>query len=715
MSSDPVTGALADLLAGLDPSNGARGAARLLDALDVALCAADAAGRLTYYNRAAAALWGWSPPLHAQLWCGSWRLLTADGSHLPHDRSPAAMCLRDGRGTPGARTIAERPDGTRVVFAAFPSPLRNASGEVVGVVNLLVEAAGPARAAARAVQDVLRPRTADPASAPGFALFEAVRDAAGPLRDFTLCFADPAAARLLGCGEAVMVGRRLTEFLPHHAAGRDGLVALCAAALEEAKPRIGEWPGGQAGEGGLPACWIGVQAMPLGNHVALRFGDVATSRMEEARASLLDGRDVLTRLLSRGRFLEILSDSLDAAGEGMSTVLLLLDLDRFRSVNDSLGPAAGDALLRHAAARIQGVTRAGDQVARLGGDDFAILMAPGAHFAAAASLAGRLCRALGEPFALEGRSVTIGASVGIAIAPSDGRRVEELLGSADLAMLRAQGEGGGRFARFVPGMEAEARTSLRTEAELRAALRTEDLEVHYQPILEVSGRRVTGMEALVRWRHLSRGLVPPGVFIPLAERVGLIDAIGDFVLRQACTDALLWPLPLLLAVNVSASQLRKPGFADRVARVLAETGLPPDRLEIEITETALVERGAAAQSELLRLRGLGVHVALDDFGTGYSSLACVRTFPISRVKIDRSFVRDLDTRRDSAAIVRAVSGLCADLGIAVTAEGVETEAELRRLRAERCTEVQGYLFSPPRPAPEIPALIARLNGRPAAA
>ena len=396
--------------------------------------------------------------------------------------------------------------------------------------------------------------------------------------------------------------------------------------------------------------------------------------------------------------------------------MLCLDLDNFKVVNDTLGHSVGDALLGAVSKRLRGLVRDRDLVSRTGGDEFSIVQS-GAEFPmeASAALAARIVEALSVPFELGDHNVVIGASVGIAIAPDDGDSADQLLKNADMALYRSKEEGRGRFHFFEPEMDIKAQTRRVLELDLRNAITAEEFEVFYQPIVNLAENRITGFEALLRWNHPSRGRVPPNDFIPLAEETGLIGAIGEWVIRQACAEAMRWPSDMRVAVNVSPMQFRNKTLVLAVVSALAATGLRPDLLELEITETVLMNNNEATLAALHQLRDLGVRISMDDFGTGYSSLSYLRSFPFDKIKIDQSFVRDLAERPDSIAIIRAVTGLGQSYGITTTAEGVETQEQLDQMRAEGCSEVQGYFYSKPVPAGEIAQLLAGFQQRAQAA
>jgi len=388
--------------------------------------------------------------------------------------------------------------------------------------------------------------------------------------------------------------------------------------------------------------------------------------------------------------------------QGESLAILCLDLDHFKSVNDTLGHPIGDALLTQVAQRLREVVGETDTVARLGGDEFAILWridddpVPGL-----VALAQRLLAIIAAPYDVEGHHVVIGTSIGIAVAPDNGAEVHELLRNADLALYRAKTERNTGYCFFKAEMYDEARVLRTMELDLRVAVEKGEFELHYQPIVSAVSRDVIGVEALVRWKHPERGLIAPAEFIPMAEQTGLIVPLGDWVLRQACAEAAHWPSQVKLAVNLSPAQFKRGNLVESVAAALAESGLAPHRLELEITESVILQKDTANIAILHELGRLGVSVVLDDFGTGYSSLSYLQMFPFHKIKIDKSFVDDLATREDRASIVAAITGLARSLDIRTTAEGVETVTQFELLRASGCNEVQGYLFGRPCPASQL--------------
>ena len=430
--------------------------------------------------------------------------------------------------------------------------------------------------------------------------------------------------------------------------------------------------------------------------------DVSTRKASEARADAMARLDPLTglpnRLLRRERLAEALAR---LARTGEACALLLIDLDRFKPVNDTLGHPIGDALLEKVADRLRSTVRPTDTVARIGGDEFVILQA-GAHDAAGTqALARRIVDLIGRTYMVEGHLLTIGASVGVALAPADGADADRLLKNADLALYRAKLDGRGTYRFFEPEMDARMQARRKLELDMRQALARREFQLHYQPQLQLESEKLIGCEALIRWRHPDRGLVSPLDFIPLAEEIGLIVPIGEWVIRQACRDAMTWPAHMSVAVNVSPAQFKSDRLVETIISALATSGLPARRLEVEITEGVLLQENEKTLQTLHRLRELGVRVSMDDFGTGYSSLSYLRSFPFDKIKIDRSFVKDLATKPDGEAIIRAIAGLGKSLGMTTVAEGVETPEQMQRIRLEGCTDVQGYLISRPVPTEDL--------------
>jgi diguanylate cyclase (GGDEF)-like protein len=409
--------------------------------------------------------------------------------------------------------------------------------------------------------------------------------------------------------------------------------------------------------------------------------------------------DSLTGLSNRRHFEETLEAQCraDPAGKPLPDgrfALLLVDLDRFKPVNDTLGHPIGDAVLRKVAQRLRHAVRSGDLVARIGGDEFAVIADRPGEDHAAEKIAGRIVEILSRPYLVDGHVAELSASVGVALA--DGNTdAEELIQRADAALYHSKRQGKNQFCLFDGSLTEEMQRRRRLEVDLRRACMREDLHVVYQPVIDTATGRFTGAEALARWTCPTRGDVPPAEFIPVAEELGLVSRIGAAVLRQACEDALGWPEYLHVAVNVSPIQLLDPRLSLHVAQVLEETGLAPGRLELEITETALLRNDQLALRTLEELQSLGVRIALDDFGTGYSSLSYLHRFPIGRIKIDRSFVQQLPHDANSASIVRAISQLGESMGVKITAEGIETEEQMEFIARHGCDNVQGFLVSRP--------------------
>ncbi len=431
--------------------------------------------------------------------------------------------------------------------------------------------------------------------------------------------------------------------------------------------------------------------------------DITERKRAEHRIAYLAHHDGLTGLANRTALLQKIEEAgarWRALGEPFS--VLLLDLDRFKQVNDSMGHPTGDRLLTEVAARLRSLLRETDVLARLGGDEFAIVQGgESEQRQAAASLASRIIETIGQPFAVDGLEITIGTSIGIALAAEHDGASDELLKMADLALYRAKSAGRNGYCFFDPQMSEVASARQVIESDLRRAILQNEFELHYQPIIDCKTGGVCGVEALIRWQHPVKGLIYPDSFIPVAEETGLITQIGDWVLRAACAQAVKWPSQVKVAVNLSVIQFKKPNFADRVMQVLAESGLPPERLELEITETALIESAADCLPTLRQFKNLGITIVLDDFGTGYSSLSQLAMFPFDKIKIDKSFTQNLTKRSECAAIICATLALAQNLDIDTTAEGIETIDQYRILRLAGVTSVQGYLFKRAVPAEDI--------------
>jgi diguanylate cyclase (GGDEF)-like protein/PAS domain S-box-containing protein len=427
--------------------------------------------------------------------------------------------------------------------------------------------------------------------------------------------------------------------------------------------------------------------------------DITAQKRAEKQIAYMARHDGLTGLANRAVLLEKMDEALARLRRhGNRFTIFMLDLDLFKTVNDSLGHPVGDELLKVVAGRLSGCIRETDTVARLGGDEFAILATTdGDQREAAIATAAKLLAAVSTPYEIDGHQLNIGTSIGIALAPEHGAAVDHLVKNADLALYKAKSEGRDAYRFFEDAMGVEVRTRRAHQVDLRNALSRDQFELYYQPIVDIQTREIASVEALIRWHHPQRGMVAPGEFIPLAEETGLINQIGEWVLRKACSDAMHWPSHIKVSVNLSAVQFRKIGPIDDFCDTLCEAGLPPERLELEITESVLLQGSAENVETLHRLRLKGISIVLDDFGTGYSSLSYLRMFPFDKIKIDRSFVHELAKNEDCAAIVSAVAGLGRSLRIGTVAEGVETQDQLLLVQAAGCTHAQGYLFGKPCP------------------
>lgn len=453
---------------------------------------------------------------------------------------------------------------------------------------------------------------------------------------------------------------------------------------------------------------VSIKPLQQGGWVALHE-DVTERRRDAEQIERLARRDTLTGLSNRLDFREKLDQATQSLAAGRPFALHCIDLDRFKEVNDTLGHPCGDELLKAVAMRLQACVRGGDVVARLGGDEFAVIQVGAASQKDATALGKRIIERMGAPYLIQGHRAEIGVTIGIALAPGDAQTPDELLKCGDMALYRAKAEGRGRLHFYDSAMEGEIRERRQLEISLEQAIDNGELELHYQPIVNLATREVSGCEALIRWRHPERGLVSPAQFIPLAEETGLIIPIGTWAIETACREAAGWPGDVKVAVNLSAAQFAGSDLVSIARAALEDSGLRADRLELEVTESLILETSAGNLKTLHALRDLGIRIALDDFGTGYSSLSYLRSFPFDKIKIDQTFVRDISQRQDCVAIVGAVAQLAASLSMATVAEGVETGDHLTKVQAAGCTEAQGYLFSRPVPSQHIVDVIARCN------
>ncbi len=439
--------------------------------------------------------------------------------------------------------------------------------------------------------------------------------------------------------------------------------------------------------------------------------DITERQKAEAHIAHLARHDQLTDLPNRVFFREELEKSLRRLRHGEKFAVLCLDLDRFKSVNDSLGHSIGDKLLKAVASRLAGCIDERDFVARLGGDEFAIVQTNIGRPEDGSTLASRIIERLGAPYDIEGQQLDIGVSIGLAIAPADGKSADQLLKNADLAMYRAKADGRGSYCFFEPEMDARIQARRALELDLRSALGSGQLQLYYQPLVNAKTGEVHCFEALLRWFHPRLGAVPPGEFVPLAEESGLIGPLGQWVLRAACAEAAKWPSQFRVAVNLSPIQFKNLNLVKVILGALAASGLPAARLELEITESVLLEADPKTLAVLHELHALGIRIVMDDFGTGFSSLNYLRSFPFDKIKIDKSFVDDVSKGGDSIAIVRAIIDLARALKIEVVAEGVETADQRDHLIAEGCTEMQGFYFSRPAPIESFEQVLQERNGR----
>jgi diguanylate cyclase (GGDEF)-like protein len=436
-------------------------------------------------------------------------------------------------------------------------------------------------------------------------------------------------------------------------------------------------------------------------------------RRYENEIAHLARHDVLTNLPNRALFRDVLKRAFaNRSREGEQVAVLCLDLDRFKPVNDTLGHAVGDELLRQVAQRLSSCVRAGDLAARLGGDEFGIIQSRVEDEGDASALAERVVQSLSGPYDVCGHRVIVGVSVGVAIAAGATGSPDELVHQADLALYRVKADGRQSFSFYHQDMDARVESRRKLEMDLHEAIEKQQFAVHFQPTIRLDDNSVAGFEALLRWKHPERGMVSPAEFIPIAEETGLINEIGQWVLMEACKQAAMWPPHMSVAVNLSPVQFRQTTLPLQIMSALSKSGMEPSRLELEITEAVLLKDSESTQETLRQLRDIGVRIALDDFGTGYSSLSYLSRFQFDKIKIDRSFVNDMNTRNDALSIVRAITSLGTDLGMTVTAEGVETEEQLAQLRNVRCTEVQGFYFSKPKAASDLNEFLsgAKMSG-----
>lgn len=456
-------------------------------------------------------------------------------------------------------------------------------------------------------------------------------------------------------------------------------------------------------------CQIGPSKWVLINENRTREGgtvivytDISELKCREREIRFLADHDILTGVYNRTAFHRRAEEAIaNARLRGSITAVMCLDIDHFKTINDTYGHPAGDEVLRVITKRLCDCFRDVDTVARFGGDELGIVFADAKSPETVATVAAQLLQAISQPIDFNGQKIACSASIGVATSSSESDTADKVIGNADLALYRAKADGRDTFCFFEENMDTLVNARRALGSDLRQAVANNQLILHYQPQIDVFTDEIVGVEALVRWHHPERGVVPPGDFIPLAEETGIINRIGEWVLRQACTDALKWPEQIKVAVNLSPIQFKNKHLSETIAKTLEETGLCPTRLELEITESVLLQDTGDNVAALQNLKHLGVRVSMDDFGTGYSCLGTLRSFPFDKIKIDQSFVRDLEKNPDSAAIIHAVLGLGHSLGMSTCAEGVENAEQLAFLRSEGCTEVQGFFYSKPKPFAEI--------------
>ncbi len=508
-------------------------------------------------------------------------------------------------------------------------------------------------------------------------------------RDGRITDVNRAMCRLAGSNGPTLIGLRLLDLIPD--------LALPARLQDQPTEKVVVLPDGRNHP--VEVLW---RADPDGDGHVIAVRDIARQKAADEMIERLVRFDPLTGLANREQFLQQLQRTLAVCERGGGIVaVLVVDLDRFRVLHEMLGPAGAEHILLQTAKRLTGTVRTSDTVARLERDAFAIILVGAAHASDTVMLADRIISEMALPFSVDDQPVTLTASVGIALYPSDAAKAPDMLRAASLALRQAKQDGRGKWRLFEPAMDLQTRNKQRLESDLRDALKAGQFSLNYQPFVSVGSGDIVGYEALLRWDHPQRGRIAPADFIPLAEECGLIVPIGSWVLTTACAEAASWSDAAIIAVNLSPAQFLQPGIVDTVAAVLRQTGLAPWRLELEITEGTLMDDTRNALCILTALKALGVKIAMDDFGTGYSSLSYLRKFPFDKIKIDRSFISDVENDAEAEGIVHAIIAMSRSLRLDVTAEGVETRRQLDMLQAHGCTFAQGFLLGRPCPADQL--------------
>lgn len=652
--------------------------------------------------------WWWSDEIYRIFGLTQQQLDASQAAFLgaihPDDRSKVEECVRLAFENPascyGVQYRVVRPDGTERVVVGRTEVMRNAAGEAVQMVGTVQDITEHKRAEERLqLSDLVFKQSGE-----GIVLTNANRE---------IVDANAAFSRITGYSREEALGRN-PGFMKSGRHDRE-FYAQMWQQIEQTGGWSGEvWDRRKDGviyPKALSITMVKDEQGRVSHYIGI-FSDTSHNKLIEQQLQKMAFYDELTGLPNRTLCKDRLNQEIKVAHRRKEQLaVLFLDLDHFKYVNDTLGHSSGDLLLLEAARRVQACVRESDTVARLGGDEFMVLLTGVASIEMVERIAIVIIKALAEKFVLQGQEVTIGVSIGISLYPDNGSTYDELTKNADVAMYRAKEAGRNTFMFFTRELQEIMVARLTLERELRRAIQREDFELYYQPKVDLRSGQIVGMEALLRWRHEAGRMVMPVEFIPLAEETGLILPLGEWVLRQACRQAVVWRqaghLDLRMAVNLSAKQFDQADIATLIESVLDETGLPPEALELEVTESMVMKDADRAVVTLRRLRALGVHIAVDDFGTGYSSLAYLKRLPLQTLKIDRSFVQDLGHDSDDEAIVSAIISMAGTMGMRVVAEGVETVEQLEFLRRDGCDEAQGFLFSRPVPADQFELLLQK--------